>query len=62
MKILIRTPRKRWQGNGLEGLRKIVPIPLRPPGYFETCYTEEEIQRENRLAGTSMVKKPDDLE
>jgi hypothetical protein len=46
----------------LQPLPEVVPIPLRPPGYFADCYTREEIQRENRLGEASVVEKPADLE
>ena len=36
----------------LQPLPEITPIPLRPPGYFAVCYTKDEIQQENRLAGS----------
>ena len=40
----------------------IDPIPLRPPGYFAHCYSDAEIQEENRLAKASVVRAPADLE
>jgi hypothetical protein len=46
----------------IQSLPEISPIPLRPPGFFENCYTKEEIRQENRLAEASFVEKPADLE
>lgn len=46
----------------IQPLPEISPIPQRPPGYFENCYTQEEIRQENRLAEASVVEKPGDLE
>jgi hypothetical protein len=36
--------------------------PLRPPGYFAQCYTAEEREEENRLAKSSIIRLPNDLE
>jgi hypothetical protein len=46
----------------LQHVPEIKPIPQRPPGYFSDCYTKEELRRENRLAESSLVEKPGDLE
>jgi hypothetical protein len=46
----------------LQSIPEMRPIPQRPPGYFEDCYTSEEIRRENRLAEASSIEKPTDLE
>jgi hypothetical protein len=46
----------------LQEVPEIEPIPLRPPGYFAHCYTAEEIQEENRLAKSSVIRRPKDLE
>jgi hypothetical protein len=46
----------------LQEVRPIDPIPLRPPGYFANCYSKEEIQEENRLAKSSAIRAPKDLE
>jgi len=43
-------------------LMEMMPIPLRPPGYFDDCYGFEEIQLENRLVEASAVEKPVGLE
>jgi hypothetical protein len=62
MKTRIRTPRKCGLETKSDGLQKIAPIPVRPPGYFADCYTAEEIQRENRLADALVTEKLVDLE
>lgn len=46
----------------LQEVPEIDPIPLRPPGYFAHCYTAEEMQEENRLAKSSVIRRPKDLE
>jgi len=46
----------------LQAVPEIEPIPLRPPGYFAHCYTAEEIQEDNRLAKSSVIRPPKDLE
>jgi hypothetical protein len=46
----------------LQRVVEIEPIPLRPPGYFDNCYTPEEVALDNRLAKTSVVRAPRDLE
>ena len=46
----------------LQEVPEIEPIPLRPPGYFAHCYTAEEMQEENRLAKSSVIRPPKDLE
>jgi hypothetical protein len=46
----------------LQPVPPIDPIPIRPPGYFEGCYTKTEIQEENRLAKASVIHPPKDLE
>jgi hypothetical protein len=46
----------------IQSLPELSPIPLRPPGYFENCYTRDEILQENRLAEASVIEKPADLE
>ena len=40
----------------------IDPIPIRPLGYFANCYTDAEIQEENHLAKSSVIRPPKDLE
>jgi hypothetical protein len=37
-------------------------IPMRPPGYFEGCYSKAEILQMNGFAKASVVKAPTDLE
>jgi hypothetical protein len=37
-------------------------IPIRPPGYFANCYTKAEIRDDNRLAKSSVIRVPEDLE
>jgi hypothetical protein len=34
----------------------------KPAGYFANCYSKEEVQEENRLAKSSVVRPPADLE
>jgi hypothetical protein len=46
----------------LQRVGEIDPIPLRPPGYFESCYTPEEVALDNRLAKASVLRAPRDLE
>jgi hypothetical protein len=46
----------------LQEVPEIEPIPLRAPGYFADCYSTEEIEEENRLAKTSVIRRPKDLE
>lgn len=46
----------------LQQVPPIDPIPIRPPGYFATCYSKAEIEEENRLAKASVVSPPKDLE
>jgi hypothetical protein len=46
----------------LQEVEPIDPIPMRPPGYFENCYTRPELQEANRLAKASVVRPPTDLE
>ena len=46
----------------LQEVPEIEPIPLRPPGYFANCYTNEEIASDNRLSKASVVRAPKDLE
>src|SRR5580692_2979013 len=46
----------------LQAVPEIDPIPLRPPGYFAHCYTAEEVRDENRLAKSSVIRRPKDLE
>ncbi|PWU07979.1 MAG: hypothetical protein C5B50_30430 [Verrucomicrobia bacterium] len=46
----------------LQEVPPIDPIPVRPPGYFASCYSKAEIQEENRLAKASVVRAPKDLE
>jgi hypothetical protein len=46
----------------LQKVPPIDPIPIRPPGYFANCYSKEEVQEQNRLAKTSVLRAPADLE
>jgi hypothetical protein len=46
----------------LQHVPEIEPIPQRPPGFFENCYTREEMELENRLSTASPVEKPEGLE
>lgn len=46
----------------LQELPEIDPIPLRPEGYFARAYTKEEITLENKLAKSSVIEAPKDLE
>jgi len=46
----------------LQRAPEIDPIPLRPPGYFADSYTGAEIQEDNRLAKSSVIRRPNDLE
>lgn len=46
----------------LQHVPEIEPIPMRPPGYFASCYTKEDIEFDNRLSKASVVRAPKDLE
>jgi hypothetical protein len=46
----------------LQEVPPIDPIPLRPPGYFASCYTKTEVEEDNRLAKASIIRAPKDLE
>ena len=46
----------------LQQVPPIDPIPMRPPGYFANCYSKAEIQEENRLSKSSVIRAPKDLE
>jgi len=46
----------------LQEVPPIDPIPIRPAGYFANCYTDEEVQEQNRLAKASVIRAPADLE
>ena len=46
----------------IQHVPEIEPIPLRPPGYFAACYTRAEIELDNLLGKTSVVRAPTDLE
>jgi hypothetical protein len=46
----------------LQEVPPIDPIPIRPAGYFASSYSKEEIQELNRLAKTSVIRPPPDLE
>lgn len=46
----------------LQEVPEIEPIPMRPAGYFANAYSKAEIREENRLAKTSVIRVPKDLE
>jgi hypothetical protein len=46
----------------LQHIPEIEPIPLRPPGYFMSCYTPAEIELDNILSKASVIRAPKDLE
>jgi hypothetical protein len=46
----------------LQHVPPIDPIPMRPPGYFASQDSKEEMQEENRLAKSSVICAPNDLE
>ena len=46
----------------LQEVPPIEPIPIRPAGYFASCYNKEEIREQNRLAKASVIRAPADLE
>ena len=46
----------------LQPVPEIEPIPMRPPGYFASCYSKADAKLENKLGSASVVKAPEDLE
>ncbi len=46
----------------LQEVPEIEPIPMRPAGFFANTYNKAELQEENRLAKSSVVHAPKDLE
>ena len=46
----------------LQEVPEIEPIPMRPAGFFANAYSKTEIQEENRLAKSSVIRAPKDLE
>ncbi|MCZ7636104.1 MAG: hypothetical protein M5U12_08765 [Verrucomicrobia bacterium] len=46
----------------LQEVSPIDPIPIRPPGYFDGCYSKAESEEENRLAKASAVRAPNDIQ
>jgi hypothetical protein len=46
----------------LQEVPEIEPIPMRPAGFFANAYNKAEIQEENRLAKSSVIRAPKDLE
>lgn len=46
----------------LQEAAPIDPIPVRPPGYFNTAFSKAESRLENRLAKASVIRAPKDLE
>ena len=46
----------------LQEVPEIDPIPVRPAGFFANAYSKTEVQEENRLAKSSAIRAPKDLE
>ncbi|MBM3835162.1 MAG: hypothetical protein FJ403_18190 [Verrucomicrobia bacterium] len=46
----------------LQEIPPIDPIPMRPLGYFANSYSKAEIEADNRLAKSSVIRPPQDLE
>ena len=46
----------------LQEIPPMDPIPIRPPGYFASFSNQAEVLEENRLAKSSVVRAPRDLE
>ena len=46
----------------LQYVPEMDPIPMRPPDFFANAYTSSDIEEENILAKTSVIKPPKDLE
>lgn len=46
----------------LQEVPPIDPIPLRPDGYFADAYAPSEVRELNKLAKSSVVRPPADLE
>jgi hypothetical protein len=46
----------------LQEVPEIEPIPMRPAGFFSNAYSKLEIQEENRLAKSSVIRALKDLE
>ena len=46
----------------LQEVPPIDPIPIRPAGFFANCYSRDEIREQNRLAKSSVIRAPADLE
>jgi hypothetical protein len=46
----------------LQPVVEIEPIPMRPAGYFDSCYTPEEIASDHQLAKASVLRATGDLE
>ncbi len=46
----------------LQEVPEIEPIPIRPAGFFASAHSRAEIQEENRLAKSSVIRAPKDLE
>jgi hypothetical protein len=46
----------------LQEVPPIDPIPIRPPGYFADIYTKADIDEQNALAKSSVVRAPKDIE
>jgi hypothetical protein len=46
----------------LQEVPEIEPIPMRPAGFFANAHSNAEIHEENRLAKSSVIRAPKDLE
>ena len=46
----------------LQEVPEIEPIPIRPPGFFASAHSREEIREDNLLAKASVIRAPKDLE
>lgn len=46
----------------LQEVPEIEPIPIRPPGFFSSGHSREEIREDNLLAKASVIRAPKDLE
>ena len=46
----------------LQEVPEIEPIPMRPPGFFSSAHSREEIREDNLLAKASVIRAPKDLE
>lgn len=46
----------------LQIVPEIDPIPMRPPGYFASSYSAEDVKELNELGKHSIVRAPEDFE